>query len=422
MRAVRCFAWRPDTFSPKPQVPCVIHWTPLLHCTDKHVPRPTLANAVTVLQKDPALGPTSVWYDEFLDRILTANSATREWRDDDDTRLTVYMQESVGMLNVAESIVSSAVRHVARQRTRHCVRDWLHSLTWDGEPRIAHAFEDHWGADASAAQPSDYIRAVSANLFIGLVARVESPGCHLDNMVVFEGAQGIGKSKALRVLGAPWYLLAAESVTSKDFFQTLPGSWLAEIGELDSFSRAERERVKVAISTPEDTYRASYGRHAQRHPRQCVFAGTTNRDDWGNDDSGLRRFWPIHCGRIDVGAIAALREQWFAEALAAFQARASWWDTPDSTRAVQADRQAQDAWSQTVLEWLIGRDDATPTEILVGALKFKEADIGLREQIRIGSILRLHGWTRGSLRRGSSVPKGFKRPVDGVDGVDVFRN
>jgi predicted P-loop ATPase len=239
-----------------------------------------------------------------------------------------------------------------------------------------------------------------------------APGCHLDNMVVFEGAQGIGKSKALRTLGAPWYLLAAESVTSKDFFQALPGSWLAEIGELDSFSRAERERIKVAISTPEDTYRSSYGRYAQKHPRQSVFAGTTNRDDWGNDDSGLRRFWPLRCGLINIGAIADLREQWFAEALAAYRTGAHWWETPASARAVQADRQAEDAWTFTVLEWLTGKEDATASEILVGALKFRESDIGLREQTRVGGILRLHGWVRKSLRRGSAVPKGFMRGVD----------
>jgi predicted P-loop ATPase len=390
----------------------VISWSTLLDKTDKGVIRPSLANAVTVLQKDPSLGPSFIWHDEFLDRIMVANSPTREWRDDDDTRLTVYMQQETCMPAIAESLVSSAVRHVARQRSRHCVRDWLTSLTWDGEPRIAHAFEDHWGAESSASQPCDYIRAVSANLFIGLVARVMAPGCHLDNMVVFEGAQGIGKSKALRTLGAPWYLLAAESVTSKDFFQALPGSWLAEIGELDSFSRAERERIKVAISTPEDTYRSSYGRYAQKHPRQSVFAGTTNRDDWGNDDSGLRRFWPLRCGLINIGAIADLREQWFAEALAAYRTGAHWWETPASARAVQADRQAEDAWTFTVLEWLTGKEDATASEILVGALKFRESDIGLREQTRVGGILRLHGWVRKSLRRGSAVPKGFMRGVD----------
>ncbi len=375
---------------------------------------------MTVLQKDPTLGPDIIHYDEFLERIRFVNSPVRDWRDDDDTRLTVHMQQAVGLINVSESVVASAVRHVARQRPRHCVRDYLRAERWDDTPRIAYAFEEHWGAEASPSQPSDYIRAISANFFIGLVARVMAPGCQLDHMVVFEGAQGIGKSRALRALGAPWYLLAAESVAHKDFFQALPGSWLVEIGELDSFGRAERERIKLAVSTPEDTYRSSYGRHAQRHPRQCVFAGTTNRDDWGNDDSGLRRFWPIHCGVIDTGAIAELRGQWFAEALTLYLAGARWWDTPGSTLDVQADRQSEDPWMVTVLEWLIGRPDATSSEILVGALKFREADIGRPEQNRIGNILRLAKWKRQSVRRGSNVVKAWVRIVTESDGYVVL--
>jgi predicted P-loop ATPase len=396
-------------------------WHVLLDKTDKGVIRPNLANAVTVLQKDPLWTPDRLWHDEFLDRILVANSQTREWRDDDDTRLTVYMQQETGMPAIAESIVASAVRHVARQRSRHCVRDRLTGLIWDALPRIALAFEDCWGVEATPEQPLDYIRAVSANLFIGMIARIMAPGCHLDNMVVFEGAQGIGKSKALRVLGAPWYLLSAESVSSKDFFQVLPGCWLAEIGELDSFSKAERERVKVAISTPEDTYRSSYGRHAQKHPRQCVFAGTTNRDDWGNDDTGLRRFWPIRCGIINVDAIAAIKDQWFAEALVCYRAGATWWETPLSTRAVQADRQAEDAWTPTVLDWLIGRSDATSGEILINALKFRESEIGRPEQNRIGSILRLAGWTKKPIRRGARLVKAWVNVTDDDGNNDAGR-
>jgi len=390
-------------------------WAALLDCTGKNhdIPRSTLANAVTVLQHDPLFGPDAIWYDEFLDRVLIAQSPIREWRDDDDTRLTVYMQQSVGMVTVTETAVSSAVRHVARQRTRHCVRDWLASLTWDGTPRIAHAFEEYWGAPVSDAQPVDYLRAVSANFFVGLVARVMVPGCHLDNMVIFEGPQGIGKSKSLRILGDVWYTLAIESVQGKDFFQALPGSWIIEIGELESFSRAERERVKLVVASTEDKYRASYDRHTKIRPRQSVFAGTTNRDDWGNDDTGLRRFWPVRCGAIRVDQMADMRPVWFAEALAAFRDGVPWWETPVSALTVQADRQVEDPWTETVLAWCVGKANVTSAEVLTGALKFKEADITRVHQNRIGSILRIAQWTRKPFRRlgVAGLVKGWVEPV-----------
>lgn len=374
--------------------------------------RSTLANAVAVLQRDPSWGPEILWHDEFLDRTMTANSPAREWRDDDDTRLTVYMQDDVHMSTVAESHVASAVRYVARQRTRNCLREFLAGIQWDGIERIAHAFEDYWGAETSAEQPCEYVRAASANFFIGMIARIERPGCQLDHVVVFEGSQGIGKSRALRILGGPFYMLAAESVTSKDFYQALPGKWIIEIGEMDSFSRAERERVKAAITTPTDRYRKSFGRRAEDHPRQCVFAATSNRDDWGNDETGGRRFDPIRCGSIDCGALALVRDQLLGEAFAKFRSGVSWWELPDiSTKQVQRDRYVDDVWSTTVLEWIAGRSDVTIAEILVSALKFREADLTRSEQLRVGAILRLSGWIRRTVRRNGKPGQGWIAPT-----------
>jgi putative DNA primase/helicase len=391
-------------------------WATLLDCIGKNhdVPRPSLSNAVTVLQHDPAWGPDTLYYDEFLDRIIIVNSPTRQWRDDDDTRLTVYMQQTIGILNVPESIVSSAVRYVSRQRTRHCVRDYLDTLTWDGVERIAHAFEDFWGAETDANQPSDYVRAASANFLIGSVARIYRPGCQLDTMPVFEGLQGLGKSSLLRALGGPWYMAATESVNSKDFQQSFPGSWFTEIPELDSFSRADRDRVKSIISTPIDKYRPSYGRYAREYPRQCVFAGTTNKDDWGNDDTGLRRFWPVRCGRdVDVAGLIAARDQLFAEAVHRFKAGATWWEMPSApTLAVQRDRQSEDIWTPLVLDYLVGKAEVQVHEVLREACKVRESEMTHTHKIRIGGILRLAQWQKSNLRRDGKQVKTWVAPDD----------
>ncbi len=393
-------------------------WAVLLDRNAKQQPRSTLANAVTVMHHDPTWGPDTLYYDEFQDRVIVVNSPTREWRDDDDTRLTVYMQQDVGMVSIAESQVASAVRYVARQRTRHCVRDYLQTLTWDGEPRIAEALQYLWGVQPTEAQPIDYIQAVSANFFIGLIARVMRPGCQLDTMLILEGAQGIGKSRSLRILGGDWYMLAAESVASKDFYQALPGKWLIEIGELDAMSKADRERTKIAISTPTDRYRSSYGRRAVDHPRQCLFVGTTNRTDYGNDETGLRRLWPVMCGAINTDALIDLRPQLFAEAFTAFQQGATWWETPGSTTDVQRDRQHEDAWTATVLDWLTMKDETTSTDILTNSpLKFQEGHVGRGEQGRISSILTLNGWRRQTIRWNGRPVKGFKRIVTDDEGL-----
>lgn len=370
-------------------------------------------NAVRVFHYDPTLGADVLWYDEFLDRVCVKDSESRSWRKEDAYRLTVYMQEHAGLVNIADTVVDKAAHLVARQRTKHIVRDWLRALVWDGEPRIDHAFEDHWSAECGPAQPCEYVRAASRNFFIGLVARILRPGCQVDTMVVFEGEQGTRKTSALRVLvSEPWYAVAHESVLRKDFFEVLRGKWLMEIGEMDAFSRVEVTRVKTVISTPTDTYRRSYGHDPEDVPRQCVFAGTTNKDDWGNDDTGLRRFWPLRCGLIQLDTLAAARAQLFAEAVHLCRAGESWWHMPASALDVQSDRQQDHAWTELVMAGLIGFTETTTAEVLMRVLKFDASQITRASELLVGSILRQAGWKKQNLRREGKQGKRWVAQID----------
>lgn len=380
-----------------------------LAASEKGKPLSTHANIGIALDHSPEM-LRGAYYDEFLDKVIVDG---RQWRDDDDTGLCMWLQERIGLSGITPGMVHAVVSRRLLATPRHCVREWLASLVWDGEERIAHALEDGWGAEPSVTQPSDYLRAISANFFIGLVARILRPGCQLDTMLVFEGDQGVKKSSALRVLGGEWYMAATESVTSKDFQQSLRGAWLAEIPELDSFSRGDRDRVKSIITIPIDRYRPSYGRHVREYPRQCVFAGTTNKDDWGNDDTGLRRFWPVRCREIDLVLIAAARDQWFAEAVAKFTAGATWWETPRlSTLAAQRDRQSEDVWTSLVVAHLIGKSEVHLPDVLRDACKVREADMNHTHKLRVGSILRLAGWTKSNRRRDGKQVKTWVAPPD----------
>lgn len=392
-----------------------LKWIDILDCTDKG-PRANVSNATRVLQSDPTFGPACLWYDEFLDRIFIArNHPPRALDAQDDTRITVYMQDApIGMSMVPEHVVKKAIRMVAMDRTRNCVREWLNALTWDGEPRIEHAFEDIWDADINEDQPCDYVRAASRNFFIGMIARIMRPGCQVDTMVVFEGKQGIKKTSSLRVLASePWYQVAHSQVTTKDFFECLVGKWMVEIGEMDAFSRAEKTRVKSVISTPTDYYRKSYGERAEDVQRQCVFAGTVNGDEWGNDDTGLRRFWPLRCGAIDIDLLEANRSQLFAEAVQALRAGGTWWEMPSSTLQMQSDRQMRSSWTDTVLTGLVGHTETTIAHCLTEILKFHVSAITRPAELTVGSILRLEGWTKKNRRINGTQRTIWLAPSDG---------
>lgn len=369
-------------------------------------PYQTLTNAVRVLDHDPLWSAERLWFDEFAGRILYANSPTREWRDDDDVALTVYMQDTTGMTRIQKHLVSDAVDLVARRRGRHVVREWLGGLGWDGTPRIDHAFEDYWGADT---QPSDYVRAASRNFFIGLVARVMAPGCKLDTMPVFEGPQGTFKSSALATLGGEWYAAIDESAASKDFLQALRGKWLIELCELNAFSKTESAHIKGMLSRATDTYRASFGRRTIDLPRQCVFAGTTNHDDWLTDETGGRRFWPIRCGHIDISGLMLVRRLLLAEAVVAWAGAATWWEMPAIAATEQAQRQHYDEWTTVVLDWaniqlLQGAPHVAVKDIMAGALKISVDKLDKAAQMRVGKILKLAGWHRHAMYKHWTPP------------------
>lgn len=390
---------------PNSQVGKWLAWN--LDRTGQGMPVANLNNAVAVLEHDPTLQGL-VWYDEFLQRLLTQYRRgdevfePREWTEADDINLSLYMQRTIGLQKIGREIVSQAVIAVAFRDMRNCVRDWLDSLVWDQEPRIEHFFEDHFGADGSA-----YTHAASRNFWLSIVARVYRPGCKVDNMIVLEGVQGLGKSRALQVIGGQWFTEQHESVTGRGFFEVLQGKLLVEIGEMDSFSRADITRVKQVVTCPSDRYRESYGRYAKDHPRQCVFVGTTNKDDWNKDETGARRFWPIACkGDIDYAAIVANREQLFAEAVSLFKSGARWWEMPDAeTKAEQAKRYDADPWLEPISEYIGLRREICVNEILVDHLKIDIGKVGRPDQMRAAACLRSLGWFSRNERAGRTIRK-----------------
>jgi predicted P-loop ATPase len=54
------------------------------------------------------------------------------------------------------------------------------------------------------------------------------------------------------------------------------------------------ETLRSFLSRQNDIYRASFGKRATPHLRQCVFFGTTNAEKgYLRDTTGNRRFWPV---------------------------------------------------------------------------------------------------------------------------------
>ena len=55
---------------------------------------------------------------------------------------------------------------------------------------------------------------------------------------------------------------------------------------MDAFNKADSTKAKQFFSASVDTFRESYGRRTRDVPRQCVFVGTTNQDEYLKDTTG----------------------------------------------------------------------------------------------------------------------------------------
>jgi putative DNA primase/helicase len=327
-----------------------------------------------------------VWWDQFLQRRMTEGG---EWKDEDDDRLVMYINSQMELHNITADNVRRAAAVYAVSHPRDCAADWLRSLRWDGLTRCARLLVDGFGA-----RDSEYTQAVGRCFVMGMVARVLSPGCQLDNLPVFEGPQGVKKSKALRRLGGEWHAEVHEDIHNKDFYLALAGKMLVEISEFQSFKRGDIEMVKAVISRPTDRYRVPFARSAGDHPRRCAFAATTNNYRWNIDPTGARRFWPVRCGVIEVEWIEASREQLFAEAVALYDRGMPWWDVPeDLAGQEQRARYNLDSIEIPLKRYLAGHTFVTLPNIMemgLGLEKNQRYDTVLTS--RVLSLLTRWGW------------------------------
>ena len=382
----------------------------------------TLANVLLALRRDQALRD-ALGYDQMLCMpvlrqplfVQGPNFVPRPMMDADVLAIQEWLQWE-GMWTASRETVQHAVDLRIRECSFHPIRDQLRSTPWDGAERLT-----NWMSTYLGVPSNEYSQGIGRMFLISMIARVMSPGCKADHMVILEGPQGQLKSTACAVLAGEWFSDNLPDITSgKEAARHLRGKWLIEVSEMHALSKAQNSLLKSFVSRAVERFRPSYGRAEVIEPRQSVFVGTANESVYLRDETGGRRFWPVVCGTVRIDDLRRDRDQLLAEALVAYNNKEKWWPDPkfesEYASIEQAKRYETDLWEEPIEEFLNGLNPkrATLTEVAIGALGFGDGQplkilgsayfipprgtpinrLGTADQRRIAAVMKVLKWKR----------------------------
>lgn len=305
----------------------------------------------------------------------TSRNNYRAWSSFDDSALFSILQSDYGLNSRNDYF--DAVKNVAMRNRFHPVRELLDSLEYKGDGYIRGVLPNYLGVE-----DTEYTYQSWRLWMLGAVSRIYQPGCKFDYTVILQGKQGLGKSTLLQLmaLNDGWFNDSLDSLDSDKAAQSLMGSWIIELAELKSLARTAGgvDSVKRFLTATQDKYRVPYERRADIFLRQCVFAGTTNKSDFLQDETGNRRFLIIQTGvneprknLFDPEAMNDIKAAW-AEAVHIYKTEKPKLLLPESYRKqaeeLQAESMSDDGKIGIIQEYLSDKHRTCAIEIWQKAL------------------------------------------------------
>jgi predicted P-loop ATPase len=331
------------------------------------------------------------------------NNASGPWKDHDSIQLACWLQRHG--IEVGHETAYAAV--VAAAPLVNCAVDWIHSLEWDGTPRVAGWLPTYMKVrtQRDGRDITNYVCAAGTAWLVGGVARLLQPGCQMDFSLIFYGAEGVGKTTALRILSNGWYTDSIRDITSPFAPVLLAGKWIIEFAELEVWGKADRRQLRAFISRRTDSFRAPYGRTVQDVDRTCVFGGTTNEALFIEEGSEDRRLWPVECAApVDLEGISRDYPQLWAEARDMYLSGAHPYLADERTAALASiERTAYrytDPWLPAITKYMQERpipldyrdSPLTVSEVLSGPLGAEKHRQTRADAMRVASCLKLLGY------------------------------
>lgn len=403
----------------------------------KGTPLQTIENFLLVLNNDDKF--KSLKFNELAySPEHDVNGKAERWTDADDSMARNYLEKKHNLYHAQK--YDDATRIKFKKNSYHPIKDIIESAEWDGVERVP-TFLIKW----LKCEDTAYTREVSRLIFAGGINRLYRPGCKFDDMPVLIGTkQGEGKSTLVRWLAIKdeWFREVGE-IEGQKGIEAIEGGWICEMSELLALTRTkEVEAVKSYITKLVDTYRRPFDKRVTDHKRQCIFIGTTNKEQFLTDKTGNRRYYPVKVNQSGYELFDSEQEikadilQCWAEAKAKYDKGEM---KPYADRKLQkeiqlAQRRAveEDYRDELIKDYLSRKEEVCIRELWQNALDNPEYTRPTRkDSSEISLIVQSTGeweWAEGTKRFGSFGKtrylsrSGTKNGTDEPDNSEVVDN
>tara|TARA_Y100000004_G_scaffold61147_1_gene68459 strand:- start:2125 stop:4278 length:2154 start_codon:yes stop_codon:yes gene_type:complete len=255
-----------------------------------------------------------------------------------DMQFISDLAEEASLVEIEDRCIKMGIPHTKVRdylkilaREYNPVKEWIQSKPWDGTSRLQ-TFLDSIVSDDS----EELKEMLMKKWLISCVAAACEPnGVELEGILVFQGAQGLGKTlwfKRLADYDRGWLLEGATlNPSDKDSVKRAVSHWIVELGEIEStFKKSDIDQLKAFVTAKSDELRLPYDRAFTIYQRRTAFFASVNAKEFLTDTSGNRRFWTISVKDINVNHGVDMQQLWAEVAETMYTpGQKNWYLSPD---------------------------------------------------------------------------------------------
>lgn len=174
---------------------------------------------------------------------------------------------------------------------------------------------------------------------VGVVACALSDRISNDPAIIFQGDQGVGKTRWIHRLVPEqlknYIYTGSIDPKDKDSKFNIVSNFLINLDELETAARGEIGHLKSLMTQKTLQLRRPYGRLTENYIRRSSFVGSVNKLEFLNDPTGGRRFLTFSTSTILYEHDIDIDKVW-TQALYLFRNGERYWFAPDEIKEINA--------------------------------------------------------------------------------------